>query len=432
MVEPKFKIGFEFQENNRLCKWAADIIDVQKKPILTVYKGDRKLWSLEIDTMDFEFITPPFANYEVELLRESIETILLACKILQNINDLKSQKGTGVSLDEWLSGIGATDEAFSSSFVSLHKACEDFLVKKPGDANVSEKKSVLENACNGLQQQLSTHGYRIEVDGFMHAAFREAGRTIALQTRWKPTFQPQVTIQHSLQKTIPLIVTLFGPEIKDLKRLKIVHALPSLAINWEEVRETSSKEGFIFLHALTCAQLVNDTEQTEGQRIAETCESFEQCSQVDAKVKLHFLSRRPFSKMWHEIKEPADSFASLYSSFMKSNALFLRTVPRYFPFINYAEEYYEGPNRADLSAFKDKIRKGIFNEAEMQMIESLLKIGILSTSIIRNLEGVGLDTSALFQSYFDSVVQSVDSPSVRHEFDLASRAFRAIPCEYDA
>lgn len=428
---PKFKIGFEFQENNRLCLWAADVIEVQKKPIISVFKGARKLWSLEIDTMDFEFVTTPFANTEQALLQESMQTILFACKVLQDVNACKPA-GLVVSLDHWFAGLSVSldashDASLGASFressektLGIYNAA---LRAAPGRADIAEKKSALENACHGLVNQLGRLGYTVEADASMLAVFREPGRELVIPAvAWRSTFQPQVTIQHPLKKTIALLSTLFGP---DLTRHKISQALsnPDLEVlkKAPTTVTTSPAEGLIFLHALTCAQLIDDTDLTESQHIAETAENFERYRQVDAKVKLRFLSRRPFSKMWHDIKGAADNFEALYNTTMASNASFSRVRER-FPFVNYAEEHYEGGRRADLSELISQIEMGSFDADAQGKIVPLLRQGILSTAMIRQFKGM----EGIFPSYFQHTLQSVDHTLARYEFDIASKAFRPI------
>lgn len=100
--DKKFKIGFEFQEANHLCSWAKDMIDIQKKPIFTVSKNGRKLWTLVIDWQDLEFVTEPFTNNEWSELEECIESIELACNILKILIEKYKKE---VSFKKWIFGI---------------------------------------------------------------------------------------------------------------------------------------------------------------------------------------------------------------------------------------------------------------------------------------------------------------------------------------
>jgi hypothetical protein len=95
-----FKLGFEFQEGNSLCKWAEDHNFFQKKPIFFVKEQftGRELWHLVIDTSDIEFVTTPFAYHERNKVEICMNNILLAVKSLQTLLECES----AVRFENWI------------------------------------------------------------------------------------------------------------------------------------------------------------------------------------------------------------------------------------------------------------------------------------------------------------------------------------------
>ena len=67
-----FKLGFEFQEANRLCPWALEERHIQKKELFSFYNKENKekLWHIVIDDGDIEFVTKPFTPKEKPLLKK--------------------------------------------------------------------------------------------------------------------------------------------------------------------------------------------------------------------------------------------------------------------------------------------------------------------------------------------------------------------------
>lgn len=77
------------------------------------------------------------------------------------------------------------------------------------------------------------------------------------------------------------------------------------------VREYFTKEcGWVFLHALTVLGITSKHTNAEGM-LREIIEKDERYRQVDAKMNLEFMSRRPFSDMWKNIKRAGGDFQRL-------------------------------------------------------------------------------------------------------------------------
>ena len=83
-----FKLGFEFQEKNGLVPKAKEDDELQKKPIFEVKYDEEKLWHVEIDGDDIEFVTVPFAyngqdKNELENLKKCMASIKLSIELLK-------------------------------------------------------------------------------------------------------------------------------------------------------------------------------------------------------------------------------------------------------------------------------------------------------------------------------------------------------------
>lgn len=267
------------------------------------------------------------------------------------------------------------------------------------------------------------------------------------------TFVPQITIQHSLQNTMPLIFSLFDnddtysknfmkafPDYNNLlnkyntskdqfNSLKQVHDI-NYGYTIKDTHKFTKMDGFLFLHTLTWLGLIPKNEGVsealnDRALIAEMVGLSEK-GQVSPKIRLDFLSRRPFSEMWKSIKQlPQQTFRNLFEVIRNG----LIEEIKNFKYVNYANEFYEGvPLRPkDLSYLKDCFTQGYDNEFPKQ-IESLLKQGILSTSMIRLMdkEKLGIDPVKIFKDYFEQMIDSVDQPKSLSSYGLLSMLFNIV------
>lgn len=294
---------------------------IQNKEIFVAMKNGQKLWHLVIDTLDIEFVTPPFASDkpgDKENLEASIHSITQACDILK-------EEGHGASFENW---IGNLSNSLKNSDITI------LIVNQT------------------VYQKIKS-------------------RNLTFKPDWKPIFQPQVTIQHPLELTIPLIISLFNAQssLSPINIEKLLQAFPGLndlkqnrkklKKNNENFKATyfTKSHGLLFLHALTCIGLVSPSHQQPIDQIREIATNFSQFKQVDPKIKLKFLSRRPFSIMWNEIKSESTTFGQAYNThLLVGNDKFKKlNLAEKFDLINYSEEYCEPNNEArrDLSQYKN-------------------------------------------------------------------------------
>ena len=393
----RFKIGFEFQEDNHLCNWAKERRDVQKIPIFTAENANQeKLWHLEIDGEDIEFVTPPFSREEGEKLRTSLQSIDISYQKLSSIKDWKKDKfhtSPDLTMNEWLYGIDTTG-------MPLRNQLETVLKSKPNRI-LEEKLEEIKKLAQGLI-------YSLNIRLIPQPLFYEIKDNKFNTRNCKLSFTPQVTIQHFLKDTIPLAVTL--SDKKTSKKFRA--ALPFYSDKTKFLRQNyfSSENGLLFLYALTITGIKHYKGCQHHDIILslnDIKENFERYRQVDAKICLDFLSRRPFSEMWQDIKDSVAGvdFKNLYHERIINANRHFQDVMNGFKFFNYAEEYYtdEG-ERYDFSH--------AFQKACEPSDESFLwKNGILSTGMIQMLY------PQIFKDYLINSINSVESVSKRPMFD---------------
>lgn len=300
-----FKIGMEFQENKALCKWALDNNTFQRKTIFYVenQKSRRKLWKLVIDTSDIEFVTEPFTNQEATSLGECIDSILLC---LEHLKLLLTHQDT-TTFQEWASSIMLPLEKSGISFNNdkLYEFVKDKALTKP--------------------------------------------------KKWIPSFSPQVTIQHPLEYTIPLAFMLLGfnsPEYmfpfcaslpaRDMLLTSYNNSNSQLFGQIVKGYCTQKMSGLLFLHALTIYQMTSTNHKVDAELIEETLEMLENYHQIDPKMRLALMSRRPFSSMFKDInkRKNIDYDRYLLDFILRGNSSFAEDFPL-FPLINYAEQYFD-------------------------------------------------------------------------------------------
>lgn len=394
LEEPKklFKIGLELQESNHLCPWGIDEKSVQNVPIFSVRKGDKHLWDITIDWQDLEFVTSPFSNLEEDLFDSAIESIQIACDILVQLS--RGEAIGGVTFKKWQ--------------VQLQKKMNE---KFPSQYFVTFT----------YQGNAGALGSLIPSTGAQFTAAK---------------FQPQVTIQHKLTQTIPLVLGLCSSSLtaeSDGFCLKLNEKPGALSDDIEVLinqvikgcfsskinepgqfiiqRETTPEEGFLFLHMLTCNSLVASINPTpdERSRVEGISEQyFKKGGQVNAKAFLGVLSRRPFSLMWQEIVHN-HPYTQLIEECV--NQEFKQFLSERFQYVNYGEIYFNGDgSRRNLITYFPDLVDGDTNQ-------TLLKNGVLSTSMLRQIPAV--TSMNVFTDYFDKVIASIDSVDSQY-YDIDS------------
>jgi hypothetical protein len=419
-----FRLGFEFQEISGLCPWAKKEQEVQKKKIFTIYsrEGEIPLWHVEIDDVDIEFVTFPFSPTQKNKLKESVETIKISLKVLQiNIN-----KKAKISFDEWvqliLSELG-TDHFYIKE-ESIFSNIKDKEIIKP---------TYQEEINSGEINQLKLFEKEVE---------------------WKPVFSPQATIQHPLEDTIQLYFSLLGfnssymPLFKTalplMDHYKNFLSLASLDVVMKFINIYRQKiHGLIFLQAVTLASMtpiIDDKRsplETDSELLKQTVQSWKETGQVDAKLSLSIMSRRPFSDMYANLKQRG--YADYFKKVMGNNIVFMNDVPKYFAKTNYAEQFFsdEGSSLNLWEPLKNIIKQDFLNYKNLEKqidnenaIKFLLSKGIVSTTMVRNLidnlkipldEERNIHLNKIFENYFWISLKSVEQPLSRLVVDSKAK-----------
>ncbi len=388
-----FKLGFEFQEGNGLCEWALKDFNIQKKPLFQFISAatGALLWHVVIDTNDIEFVTIPFTD--IELLTEALETIKKSLLFLQKT--LEAEGAT--TFEKW------------GAFIQ------------------------------------ETVGHLIFVDQF--DLVKDKNITKPLKDEWHMGFNPQFTIQHPLEYTIPLYFSLFGFKDHTLI-MPFVESLPfhdtflkacesgdfsALSKTKEAWKEKLS--GLAFLHAFTMARMTpaegtKDDDLSDAQFLKETLEGIENFYQADAKMNLTIMSRRPFSSMLQKIYDKQGRKGPAYTAFfieavMKRNDQFSNfcNIPRLFCKANYADQYFdeETGQVKPLLPLLAHLNEKFIDENSLVLIK-LLKKGVISTAMIRNLsmDKMPEEFRELIYSpeaYVWRVIDSVENPKERYELE---------------
>ncbi len=443
-----FKLGIELQEGTRLCAWADGQIHLQKEPIFSVFKGVNKLWDVVIDTRDIEFVTVPFSNHDKESLNECMQTIMIACEVLKDLNRNNKYPGA-VTFEKWVEGesILKIDDSYTEEDI------DQLYIK-------------------GLRERL-TENFTVDVKGIYSYIkgnpLMTPGEPKPGDRFWEPVFKPQVTIQHRLEKTIPLFLSLFcfdsryaqENEFHDyninyvterrrptITTQEIIDTLFSVRFYDKEVNQplecfpitseikfenkTSSIDGLLFLHTYTCLCLSLTFEPDDIRSTGKILEHFSKSRQVDAKRNLGLLSRRPFSVMWDDISHlyPDERFVTIQAANVATQRQ--EEFSMKFSSVNYAEEYIDyQKKRVDLTYLRD-----LFPNPTRSLL-LLLQNGIISTSMLRQMDQLAMGPESIpvteiFSQYYRDVINSVDTPLSGYKFDLKTKVIKAVERKVDA
>ncbi len=438
-----FKLGFEFQEATGLCPWAQHNALIQKKKLfeVSVPSPTRILWHMVIDSNDIEFVTEPFAHNEKTSLELCMRTIT---DITTNLAEILNSERE-ITFDLFLKTV--------------------------------------------TERMLS---YSLKLD-FFDAYQLVQSRTLSLvhvtlDKKWEPSFVPQATIQHPLEYTIPLYFSLFGFDNNYMPNFSA--SLPLKDEFLEAQRDGDGERlktiigqfktklnGLVFLHALTMTSMsptdypsinqyvnvresrevlalmqrtssldlgnctaslgkvgeyIEATQQADTRQLADTLDAFTQYDQVDPKMSLVIMSRRPFSSMFKDIpdKDIHQNYAEYFNEVMAKNLSF-RDVQRLFNKVNYAEQFFDSEQGTPRNlSFLEECLKVSFLRRNSETVSTLLQKGIVSTTMVRNFnENVLLmntPISLFFENYFNFTLMSVDNPTHSITLDLNSDDLRSI------
>ena len=395
----KFKLGFEFQDNNGLCPRAEHDFTLQKKSIFRVTESDKKdfLWKIVFDATDIEFVTKPFSYQQKDQLKISVETISKACKILERMLNGKEE----VNFCTWTQALKG-----NTKFKNL-KIIESKRFKKVADM-------LLESTVDNIQIR----------------------------------FTPQATIQHSLEFSIPLYFGLFGFNNLSGDLLAFSSSLPmkesflksQSEANFDLFRNVTNfystkLAGLIFLHAQTIFGMTPREEKSDTDFLKETLQLLTDFNQVDPKIGIKLMSRRPFSSMYNDIAQDSN-YKSSFLKLMAENASFREDV-KLFNKTNYAEQFFhpETGGIISLEKFASFLKKDFYEENKTT-IDDLLRKGVISTAMIRNLQTDGDEDSILTKivkkcnNYLQDCLESVSKPRERVEINLLLDTFINISSNY--
>jgi hypothetical protein len=390
----KFKLGFEFQEGSGLCPWALKSTNIQKKELFSfkTEEENENVWHVVIDTSDIEFVTRPFSYQERKPLESCIASISKSFKILQELLD----EQTEITFSVWIN--------------RLKSHFGDYLSEFPLFSDVKERPIIRPS----------------------HS--------------WAPKFSPQVTIQHPLEYTIPLYFGLFGFSSRYMPDFSTSLPCRDLFLDAQKTAIRDEFEffvnayqqkvnGLVFLHALTLVQMTPDVDCTDSQLLEETYTHLTNFYQIDPKLKLTLMSRRPFSAMLKDIPTRGP-YANFFMQVMIRNSAFYQ-IPRQFGRTNYAEQFFDsqtGEPKALLGFLP--FFQGDFLTQNEDILIKLLEQGVVSTTMIRNFkEEFRVDDSFsgpdLLKKYFEESLKSVENPNKTYIIDSDNLSVRSVPFDYD-
>ena len=292
---------------------------------------------------------------------------------------------------------------------------------------------------------------------------------------WKPEFSPQVTVQHPLRIAIPLYFYLFGfseykenninyPEIfaKSMPHLDLLikkenehpetskdndkkgactpesgEAKDENKVSEIEAAKSiiySDLNGLMFLHALTLIGIsdsiidIEDDSINDEKSLVRSLQDYDKYKQIDAKMYTSLMSRRSFSDMFKFLKpeQDFDFYDDYKKKIINGNKLFTKSnIQKTFYKVNYGEQFFDKlANPLDLTFLCTFLIDAFVNKNQGTLLR-LLKKGIVTTAMIRNLndkctitpkqEPSPIQTRELLNNYFEESISTIQSPQIRYE-----------------
>lgn len=492
-----FRIGLELQEAHHVCSWALkENYSFQRQPIFELLDTNtqRRLWHVVIDGQDLEFVVSPFTRNEREVLLQAVETVKIACELLNatgySSEDLakalahpdivqlidqgnfaenlaitlyKNQFITPNQLRNPEQSFAVWANWFRQHSTNHHSIPEEIWNRNSDDniiaiplsqifkrAKMTQTSTLTFNTwLENLETRLSNEFYTLNRQPFFEKV-QEKHITLPPQI----DFQPQVTLQYPLEFTAPLLFGLYGYNTNAdiiyilLRSLPYVWNCPKPEIDSIQTKIFSKLGGLIFLHALTISGMI-PTEKTDSAQLEITKEQYNGGQgQVDAKSRLHFMSRRPFSEMWKDIISTQQNIDLVkeYALSMQKNETFKETFftknstePQWRQSVypDYAEELYRDGQRVNLSHFIDAFNAE-FLENNKDIVQYLLAQGVVSITMIRHLkhdiqclDGKKIKPHQIFEKFFFDTVTSITHPTSHFAFNDKITAIEEKPSSYD-
>ncbi len=476
--EKKFRIGFEFQTAGSIVgnnvPW-----EFQKVPLFEVFYKGKKLWHIEIDGGDIEFVTAAFANDEEgsSLLEMCGSTITEASKMLRDISKTPNKS------------LFCYFDAVTCNFMR-RKGFKDFEVRS-GDVRINnpvyfcdKEKSILvsgigdniitihvrpedaeedfrqiaiiksdEITCHGkiglekfINEKLSTcvvcnlnevitylqkEGWEVKIKRNNKPDISqdeinkiEIRRTVA---GWNGIFQPHVTIQMPLEKIVDVYDSLFDYRNYDALPDNIKNDIKNIKCIKEKLNSVSDLKmrGLIFLHAYTMKAMSSFTfENLYDNIVKELVLNAEIKAQFDAKSSLLLMSRRPFSEMFKDIsignttQKSIDDYQSMYLNKFNEVTKDLK--------LEKIDESGYGIQLLDTQQRPVNIRTYIqdCNEHDDTFkkgkIDILAEHGVLCPSTIKYLKNKNVKDVLMYRLQKDCITQSILTPEKSVYFDVTS------------
>ncbi len=437
-----FRIGFEGQMEGQLCMQVLTRPAVQKKPIFELHYEGKKLWHVEFDGPDLEFVTVPFAHTE----RQRVQVCMLT--IHQAINDLMKllPGSTASNIIGWFNALSIgidgkrtkhkSDEIFFSAqnlgAVQIKKISADWkpiwrpqvTIQHPLQCTIDLCKALFEGTktLEEIQKAVPTINHDTALAGliFLQAhemlgmtnsvplAIQDMNSNFALVTALTMFFMDKGFQKEQI--TLPEILNVIGrPEIVGItsecyryivqlyttsKKVPKETLIPQLDQQKQKIVESFYDKrcahitGILFIARNTNPILQNIL------FMMHTWQSLNDVNQFDAKRFTLFMSRRPFCHMLTEIAAtPTDSFilTDQYSKiallkqnfadiFQQSHTAIMETLGTTWMVSNYGEQFYEavGQNPLDLSDLSE-----FFPDPYKIHATLLLQKGLISTTMLR-------------------------------------------------
>lgn len=400
-----FRIGFELETGPLLSENIIKNHGVKKEPIFICIFDNKKLWHVEIDGADIEFVSIPISCFEEDLLKQCASGLQAAASILkQSINDHKHK----LTFEKWVTKLKEIG----------------FLIKT---VNQYEK----------LKEEIIQWKFGKE--------------------DWTGFLQPHSTVQLPLEYVIELSFGLFREDqhISCIFDASLPFTSEESADKYFRNDEISKYnclidfrkpiDGLMFLHACTMFNLtlVSFISQTDSKSLKRLFLDFQNFHQITPKMYLQIMSRRSFSTMLQSIKLH-EKYGNLFQTRMNNSKLFMNldTFLNYYNngriylsdiisiqnkgvqdlFINscYGRVYWSNDLTIPQNltkVFPLSIFKKEFVACDDSCLMKFLENGTLASVMLRNIKvkeqkKLGLDKVLSFTDY-NSVVESVENPQWR-------------------
>jgi hypothetical protein len=432
-----FRMGFEFQMGGDVLPWTREVTyNIQKTPLFEMKCGNKKLWHAEIDGTDIEFVTVPFAFYEREDLANCMKSINIVLNSLEKIDPQ-----SGICFEKWLTQAENDIKTLKSYRIERTNTYFDF--------NINERKLAVTDKEFEFAPQITIQfplKYAVDICchlqsnlGCVQASLPFSFRSSKREEFFEKSSENVALFRTALGGLMFLQAhTMHGmmtPSIgtsKDLLKMSLRKKIRSKGKEFDEEKDCPKqleiKREIDQLGLLL--QTINDNTINEDDLIKqidiaviEEYSSPSINSQFDAKSKLRFMSRRPFSEMLKDIQIDSiflfdefsrnellkKDYASLFREEMNLNRLFLKNkVLDDFRYAVYAEQFYDEEGRvvdcSELYQYFDN-----FERRSGSKIENLLKRGIIATTVIRHLN-MKKPTYLFGDNYSEVIIESVANP----------------------